>query len=132
LENDACPNVVLEALSCGLPVIHVPSGGVPELVRDAGATFTTDDEFRAALESVMNGRDTFAAQARQIALDNHQLDDVFARYMDAIRGGERRALPARGVTVRAAIDHKSYELRQEIRKWRRILTGKQSLRGPRP
>ena len=35
--NDACPNSVLEALSCGLPVIYSRSGGVPELVgEDAG------------------------------------------------------------------------------------------------
>src|SRR5207248_3199179 len=35
--NDPCPNVVLEALSCGLPVVHSASGGLPELVgREAG------------------------------------------------------------------------------------------------
>jgi glycosyltransferase involved in cell wall biosynthesis len=34
--NDPCPNVVLEALASGLPVIHSESGGTPELVGDAG------------------------------------------------------------------------------------------------
>ena len=35
--NDACPTVVLEAMSCGLPVVYSHSGGVPELVgEDAG------------------------------------------------------------------------------------------------
>jgi len=33
-ENDACPNLVVEALACGLPVVHSASGGVPELVGD--------------------------------------------------------------------------------------------------
>ncbi len=33
--NDYCPNTVLEAMSCGLPVWYHPSGGTPELVRDA-------------------------------------------------------------------------------------------------
>ncbi|GAB4392178.1 MAG: hypothetical protein Tsb005_05110 [Gammaproteobacteria bacterium] len=32
--NDPCPNTVLEALACGLPVIYSNSGGVPELVGD--------------------------------------------------------------------------------------------------
>ena len=32
--NDPCPAVVLEALSCGLPVVYSASGGVPELVGD--------------------------------------------------------------------------------------------------
>ena len=32
--NDPCPTAVLEALSCGLPVVYSASGGVPELVGD--------------------------------------------------------------------------------------------------
>lgn len=35
--NDACPGVVIEALASGLPVVYSASGGVPELVGDAGA-----------------------------------------------------------------------------------------------
>ena len=30
--NDPCPNTVLEALSCALPVVYSNTGGVPELV----------------------------------------------------------------------------------------------------
>ena len=40
--NDPCPNVVLEALACGLPVVHAASGGTPELVAEAGLAVGSD------------------------------------------------------------------------------------------
>lgn len=43
--NDASPNIVVEALACGLPVIFSSSGGVPELVGDAGQGTGAPDDF---------------------------------------------------------------------------------------
>ena len=34
--NDSCPSTVLEALACGVPVVHPASGGTVELVGDEG------------------------------------------------------------------------------------------------
>jgi glycosyltransferase involved in cell wall biosynthesis len=34
--QDVCPGVVIEAMSCGLPVVYSSSGGVPELVGQYG------------------------------------------------------------------------------------------------
>jgi glycosyltransferase involved in cell wall biosynthesis len=34
--QDVCPGVVIEAMSCGLPVVYSLSGGVPELVGEYG------------------------------------------------------------------------------------------------
>ena len=33
--KDPCPNTVIEALSCGLPVLYSKSGGLPELVNNS-------------------------------------------------------------------------------------------------
>lgn len=41
-KNDPCPNVVLEALSCGLPVIYHDSGGTPEIARNYGLPLHKD------------------------------------------------------------------------------------------
>jgi len=34
--NDACPSAVIEAMACGLPVVHSASGGTVELVAEIG------------------------------------------------------------------------------------------------
>jgi len=47
--NDPCPNTVIEALSCGLPVLYSHSGGVPELVgNDAGIALECKESWESA------------------------------------------------------------------------------------
>lgn len=39
---DSCPNVVIEGLACGLPVLHTNLGGTREIVGTDGVMLTTD------------------------------------------------------------------------------------------
>ena len=74
--NDPCPNVVLEALACGCPVVHSASGGTPELVGDAGIGVPSDTTWD---EDVPPAPDALAAA----------VTDVLARlgsYREAARG----------------------------------------------
>ena len=77
--NDPCPNVVLEALGCGLPVVHSASGGTPELVGEAGigvASNTSWDEdvppnprqLAVAIRDVLDRLDDYRAAAREQSL----------------------------------------------------------------
>jgi glycosyltransferase involved in cell wall biosynthesis len=44
--QDPCPNTVLEALACGLPVLYSNTGGVPELVgTDAGVALDCKEDW---------------------------------------------------------------------------------------
>jgi glycosyltransferase involved in cell wall biosynthesis len=46
--NDPCPNAVIEALSCGLPVLYSNTGGIPELVgKDAGVALECKESWFA-------------------------------------------------------------------------------------
>ncbi len=43
---DPCPTIVLEALSCGLPVVGLDNGGMPELVdKNSGILIPTEENF---------------------------------------------------------------------------------------
>jgi glycosyltransferase involved in cell wall biosynthesis len=42
---DCCPTAVIEAMACGLPVVHGASGGLPELVGEAGVGVPAADDF---------------------------------------------------------------------------------------
>jgi glycosyltransferase involved in cell wall biosynthesis len=92
-QNDPCPNAVIEALAGGLPVLHVDSGGVPELVGDCGLPVTLET-FRSALGESLVRRDELAQRARARAEQRFAPDVVFPQYVRAIESCRRRAIPS--------------------------------------
>lgn len=90
--NDPCPNVVIEAMASGLPVLYSASGGVPELVgSEAGVGLPVEESFEqsfaptgaAIAEGIgrtMVGREAMAQAARQRAVERFGLRDWIARH----------------------------------------------------
>lgn len=90
--NDPCPNTVLEALACGLPVIYSRSGGVPELVGDeAGIGVDVPQGFdrsyapavediAAAFLAVAEKAPILAQAARQRAVDRFDISHWLDRH----------------------------------------------------
>lgn len=80
--NEACPNVVYEALSCGLPVIYHSSGGTPEIASEYGAWFK--DDLLKALDDVTNNYDSFI---EKIEKDNYlfSIDYAGKRYVEVFK-----------------------------------------------
>jgi glycosyltransferase involved in cell wall biosynthesis len=91
---DPCPNTVIEAMACGLPVAYVASGGVPELVGpDAGAGVAADDNwdqpFRppaealaGVMQAVAENHQKMATAARQRAIAAFNLESWIARHRE--------------------------------------------------
>jgi glycosyltransferase involved in cell wall biosynthesis len=90
--KDPCPTLVVEAMACGLPVVHPASGGTVELVGDEGGvgvahpdTWEHDvpplpEELAAAVERVLADLPRYSAAARARAVEHFALDPWLDRH----------------------------------------------------
>ena len=96
--NAACPNSVIEALACGLPVVSFNTGALPELVTgEAGliAPYGGDPwkldppdiaGLAAAAQQVFQDQPLYRQGARQRAEEAFGLDKMVEGYLQALEG----------------------------------------------
>ncbi len=94
--NPACPNAVIEALACGLPVVAFDTGAVKELVvGDAGRVVPYGGDpwkldqpdvpaLAEAAAEIIHDRQRFSAAARKHAEDALSLDRMMDGYLKAL------------------------------------------------
>lgn len=80
VKDDACSNAILEALSCGLPVVALNSGGNPEIVGEGGALFDNEQEMLEKIDTVAKDIVSYGNK-----INVKSIDTVAQEYVDAIR-----------------------------------------------
>jgi glycosyltransferase involved in cell wall biosynthesis len=98
-ENETCPNVVLEALASGLPILYRASGGTPEVVGNCGAAVDVTS-FDAGLACLLARHRELSMAARARAVERFASAVVFPRYLRAVDEASRRPLPTLGDYLR--------------------------------
>jgi glycosyltransferase involved in cell wall biosynthesis len=95
--NDPCPSAVLEAMSCGLPVVHLACGGTPELVGDTGIAVAVEqswerfiypapEAYAAAMLKAVQQRGKLSAAARRRCLEKFDVRIWKARHEKIFTG----------------------------------------------
>jgi glycosyltransferase involved in cell wall biosynthesis len=96
--NAACPNSVVEALACGLPVVAFDTGALPEMVAgDAGrvAAYGGDPweleppdipALAVASAEILKDQDKFRKAARKRAEEAFSLEQMVDKYLEALSG----------------------------------------------
>jgi glycosyltransferase involved in cell wall biosynthesis len=92
--QDPCPTLVVEAMACGLPVVHPASGGTTELVADIGGigvahavSWERDEPPSAealadAVERVLDDLPRYSAAARKRAVERFSLEPWLERHAE--------------------------------------------------
>ena len=96
--NAACPNSVIEALACGLPVLAFDTGALPELVTgDAGRVVPYGGNpwqleqpdipaLAEAAAEILSEQTRFRTAARRLAEQAFDLDQMADSYLDVLKG----------------------------------------------
>ncbi|MEQ8336729.1 MAG: glycosyltransferase [Cyclobacteriaceae bacterium] len=84
--EDNLPNIVLEALACGTPVICFNQGGMPDMVIDEENGFIADsltgDDLLKKIRRLLNTKELDRNRIREITVQNYSLDRQAKGYLD--------------------------------------------------
>jgi glycosyltransferase involved in cell wall biosynthesis len=90
---DYCPSVVIEAMSCGLPVVYIDCGGVSELVGECGVgipvplewdkiVLPPPEKIADSVLRIVENYNYYSESARQRVVDKFNLDKWIARHKE--------------------------------------------------
>jgi teichuronic acid biosynthesis glycosyltransferase TuaC len=74
--NEGCPNVVLEALNCGRPVVATNVGGIPELVKSSDQGILVSPQDTSGLASALTAALNSAWDGNRISRLSHRTWDT--------------------------------------------------------
>ena len=96
--NAACPNSLIEALACGLPVISYATGSIPELVGENGGIVVPyganywnleppkTRPLALAAKKILNNRDKYSHSARKRAEEFFSVESMVTKYHQTLMG----------------------------------------------
>lgn len=83
-EREGMPNVVLEAMACGLPIVMTPCEGSAELIQDNGVA-VLQERFAQEIIRICNDRELMVrmgSESRRMAVEQFCWDYIVKKYLE--------------------------------------------------
>jgi glycosyltransferase involved in cell wall biosynthesis/GT2 family glycosyltransferase len=113
-----CPLAIIEAMSCGLPIVSFATGGVPEIIRDGIEGLVVETKDTDALISSLTGlafspdlREQFGKSARQRACEMFDIKKISKQYEELY------------LRIEEAEEQRHIKINREIEKIQGIIEG---------
>jgi len=95
---ESCSNTIIEALSCGLPVLYRDGTSNGEIVKNAGVSFQNNNDVILALEKVANNYDKYC---NNIKINGS--DDIACQYYSLVKNVNNEILKKKYHTKKIGI-----------------------------
>lgn len=83
VKDDACSNSIIEALSCGLPVIGLDSGANKELIGEGGVLFKNENELLYKIDEVASKIDFYRKKIKVKTIE--EISDKYSKFIKKIK-----------------------------------------------
>lgn len=85
-KKEGMPNVVLEAMACGLPIVVTPCEGSAELVHDNGVV-VPQERFAQEIIKICNNQELMSrmgSESRRMAVEQFSWDYIVSKYLEVM------------------------------------------------
>ena len=79
--NEPSGNHHIESAQCGLPILYISSGGIPEYCEGYGIKFTTDN-IESKLEEMILNYDYYVEAVKQYPNDSNKMSEEFLKIFE--------------------------------------------------
>ena len=105
--NEPSGNHHIESAQCGLPILYISSGGIPEYCEGYGIKFTTDN-IESKLEEMILNYDYYVEAVKQYPNDSNKMSEEFLKIFENALKNKDRHLKKRNFQINKSKFKKSF------------------------